>query len=207
MTDARIAALEAKITAAQAELAEIKAGEAPPPPKDVRAVSITELLTERSDGMPTLKELQQLYGAVKHLAPWPLNNKYDEHRPFRGFCSCFRWLSNKGRIEQPNPKFALSFWIDQCKGWTHDRSSMTADIDAPTLILAVFAIGDVRFVPANPALGHTWELGLAEHSGKPASPDAWKRIMREGASAILPPSAPVRRIEPASPVKIYGGGY
>jgi hypothetical protein len=53
--DARIAALEAKINAAQAELAEIKAGKAPPPPmlpKDVRGVRIVRCSTSAPTGRP-----------------------------------------------------------------------------------------------------------------------------------------------------------
>jgi hypothetical protein len=57
-----------------------------------------------------------LFEAVKHLAPWPLNDKYDADRPFRRFSCCVRWLANKGRTNQLNPRFALSFWLDQCRG-------------------------------------------------------------------------------------------
>jgi hypothetical protein len=160
------------------------------------------VLDERSDG-PTLKELERLYAAVKPLAPWPLNDKYDEHKPFRGFCSCVRWLSNKGRTEFPNPKFALGFWLDQCKSWLRERNSMTGDIGANELIMAVYAAGDVRFVPANAQLGTVWELGLVEYGSKPASADAWKRVLNTG--NVLPPSAPARRAPEPSNVRIYGG--
>jgi hypothetical protein len=207
MTDDRIARLEEVINAAQAELAEIRAGKVAPPPRPPRdeGARVSLVLTERVEGLPSLKELRQLYDTVKHLAPWPLNNKYDEHRPFRGFCSCFRWLANKGRIEQPNPKFALSFWLDNCRTWLRDRNSMAGDVDANSLILATYASGDIKFLPANPVLGHLWEIGISEYSGRPASPDSWKRILREGASAILPPSAPARRMPPPSNVRIFGG--
>jgi hypothetical protein len=205
MTDDRIAALEAKIAAAQAELAEIKSGRVAPqqPPKD-GGVRILQVLAERTDGLPSLKELEKLYSAVKHLAPWPLNNKYDEHKPFRGFCACFRWISNKGRTEFPNPKFALSFWLDQCKNWTKDRDSMTNDISGNELVMAVFAAGDVKFCAANAQLGIVWELALSEYSGRPAS-DAWRKILREGASAVLPPSAPARRQAAPSQVRVTVG--
>jgi hypothetical protein len=141
---------------------------------------------------------------VKHLAPWPLKNKYDEDKPFRGFTSCFRWISNKGRVEQPNPRFALSFWLDQCKNWTKDRDSMISDISGNELILAVYAAGDVKFCAANAQLGIVWELALSEHSGRPAS-DAWRKILREGASAVLPPSAPARRSPAPSQVRVTVG--
>jgi hypothetical protein len=122
---------------------------------------------------------------VKHLAPWPLNNKYDADEPFRGFCSCARWIANKGRTEQPNSRFALSFWMDQCKSWLRERNSMTNAVGANELILAVLAAGDVHYVAANAQVGTVWELGLAEHGGPRAS-DAWRQVMETG--NVLPPT-------------------
>jgi hypothetical protein len=207
MTD-RLAELEAQAATLNIEIAKLRAERpAPPPPPPREEVRVVALNTERSDGLPNLAELEKLYSAVKHLAPWPLNNKYDEDKPFRGFCSCVRWLSNKGRVEQPNPRFALSFWLDQCKNWLRDRNSMTGDISANELVMSVFAAGDVKYVAANAQLGFTWELALSEHSGRPASPDAWRRILREGASAVLPPSAPARRMAPPSPARVVVGGW
>jgi hypothetical protein len=202
MTD-RLAELEAKAVALNAEIAALKAGKSasPPPPRDEGA-RVVPLLAERTDGMPSLKEMTRLYEIVKHLAPWPLDVRYDADRPLRGFVSCFRWLANKNRMPQPNPKFALSFWADDCKNWLRDRNSMVSDISTTTLILAVYAAGDICFCPANSQLGHSWELALAEHVGRAASPDGWPRILREGASAVLAPSAPARRMAPLSPVRV-----
>jgi hypothetical protein len=206
----KLAELEAQAAALGAEIAKLKAAQptpAPRPPRlrDEEGVRVVELLTERIDGMPNLREMEKLFVAVKHLAPWPLSDRYDEQRPLRGFGSCFRWLANKDRTDYPNPKFALSFWLDSCKSWLRDRGSMVNDVDAPTLILAAYAQGDLRYVPANGQLGTVWELGLAEYSGKPASPEGWRRILREGASAILPPSAPAHRLPAQSQVRIVGG--
>jgi hypothetical protein len=155
MTD-RLVELEAKALALKAEIAALKAGKpAPQPPmKDVREVSITAVLDERSD-LPNLKEMQKLYSVVRALSPWPLDTRYDSDKPFRGFCACFRWLATKGRSDHPNPKSALGFWLDDCKTWLRDRNSMASDIDATTMILAVYASGDIAYVPANGVLGHT----------------------------------------------------
>ena len=75
---------------------------------------------------------------------------------------------------------------------------MTSDLSANALVLAVFAAGDVCYCPANSQLGVVWEIGLLEYGGRAAAPDAWRRVMREGGSAILPPSAPARRMAPLS---------
>jgi hypothetical protein len=202
MTD-RIAALETKIAEAQAEIAALKAGKAASPPLPPRdEVRIVPLLTERSD-LPTLREMEKLYSAVKALSPWPsaLTDRFDDSRPFRGFTSAFRWLANVPRTDRPNGKVALSYWMDVCRGWLRARNSVASDLDANALILAVLA-SDVAYCPANPQLGVVWELGLVEFGGKPASPDAWRRILTGGASAILPPSSPARRMAPLSPVRV-----
>jgi hypothetical protein len=202
-----LAELEAKAAALNAEIAALKAGKAVPPPHQVRddGARVIPLLSERTDGLPNLKEARLLFEAVRHLAPWPLNDKYDVERPFRGFCCCVRWLANKGRTEQPNPKFALSFWLDNARTWLRDRGSMVGDIDASTLILAVYASGDIAFCPANATLGTVWEIGISEHAGRPADATAWRRVLAGGAAAIRPPSAPARRMAPPSPVRIFGG--
>ena len=208
MTDDRIAKLEQQINAAQVELQALKAGTAAPAPmvKD-EGVRIVSLLPEPSS-LPDLKQMERLYRAVVALAPWPLDDKYDETKPLRGFVQSFRWLASKGRIEQPNARFSLNYWLDDCRNWLRDRNSMTGDVSATTLILAVYAAGDVRFVRADAQLGTTWELALSEFSGKPANADAWRRILREGASAVLPPSAPARRTTAPSNVRVVvGGGY
>jgi hypothetical protein len=203
MTDGRIAEIEAKIASAQAELQALKAERPAPPPRPPKdeGPRVVPILNERTD-LPNLTETKRLFEAVKHLAPWPLNNKYDEDKPFRGFCSCFRWIANKHRTEFPNPKFALSFWLDNCKTWLRERNGMANDVSANELVMAVFASGDVRYVPANAQLGHTWELALAEYVGRSASPNAWQMVMKNGASAILPPSAPARRMPPLNSVRI-----
>jgi hypothetical protein len=205
----RLAELEAQAATLNIEIAKLRAAKPTPPPRPPRreeGVRVLLIDDEITAGMPSLKEMRRLFECVRPLAPHPLNNKYDEERPFRGFASAFRWVSNKGRTEQPNPRFASSFWLDQCRGWLKDRNSMTADLDGSSLVLAVYAAGDIVFCPANTQLGTVWELGLAEHVGRPADPAGWRRVLAGGAAAIRPPSAPARRpVELPSPVRIYGG--
>jgi hypothetical protein len=205
MTD-RLAELEAKAAALNSEIAALKAERPAPPPSPRDEVRIVPVLDE-TRVLPDLKQMQKLFGIVRNLSPWPqaLVDRFDEERPFRAFSSCFRWLSNKGRAEFPNPRFALGFWLDDCRAWLRARNSVASDLDANALILATYASGDIAYVPANPTLGHTWELALGEHAGRRASPDAWKRVLQQGASAIMPPNAPARRFAPSAAVRIVAG--
>jgi hypothetical protein len=167
---------------------------------------VTELLEERTTDLPNLKEMQRLYAAVKHKSPWPqaLNGRHDENRPFRAFSSCFRWLQNIGRLEQPNKKVSLAYWCDACRLWLRARNCVGSDVDANALILAVYAAGDVPYLLPDDRLGNVWELGLAQYGGKPASAAAWRRVMQVGST--MPPAPPDRRFAPPSPARIYEVG-
>jgi hypothetical protein len=219
ITDNRIAELEAKLNAAQAELQALKSGKSGKVDMDAmpssqalttapekRDVSVTAVLNERTD-LPNLRELEKLYAAVRHLSPWPeaLHDRYDDGRPFRGFSSAFRWVQNMPRADRPNGRVALSYWQDVASHWLRARNAMTSDPGVNSLVLACLAAGDVVYCPANAQLGVTWELGLLEFGGKPASPDAWRRVMAGGAASILPPSSPARRTPPLSPVRVTVG--
>jgi hypothetical protein len=201
MTDDRIAALEAKIAAAQAELAEIKSGKAappPPPPRD--EVRIVQVLDERTD-LPNLKEMQRLFSVVRTRVPE--EKTHDPDRPFRGFCAAFRYVSNCGRIAAPNGKLGLGYWCDDMKTWLRARNAMTIDVTGASFIAAALASGDVLYVPYNSTLGHVWEVGIVPpgHGGKLAS-DGWKRVL-EG--SVLTPSQPTRRFAPTANVRIVAG--
>jgi hypothetical protein len=204
----RIATLEAQILAMQAELQALK-GERPALPSPVRdeGARVVPLLPERTDGMPNLREMEKLYAAVRNLSPWPemLRDRYDDGRPFRAFSSTFRWMMNVPRGERPNGKVALSFWLDTARVWLRARNSVASDLEVNALVLSAFAAGDVCYCRGDPALGCLWEVGLLEHGGRPADPTAWRRILTQGAAAVLPPSAPARRMAAPSPVRIYGG--
>jgi hypothetical protein len=203
----RLAQLEAQAATLNIEIAKLRAERpaAPPPPPKDEGVRVVPLLHECVDGMPSLREMERLFTIVKQHSPWPqaLNDRFDEHRPFRAFSSAFRWVQNVGRAERPNGKVALSFWADTCRLWLRSRNSVGSDLDANALVLACLAAGDVAYTPANGALGHVWELGLIEFGGKPANMDAWRAVMSSG--TILPPSPPARRMPPLSQVRIYGG--
>jgi hypothetical protein len=191
------------------EIAVLKAARTmsqPQPVKDEPGARVTLLNDERSD-LPSLKEMEKLFAAAKSRGlPWPQAKYYDEHQLFRSFSGSFRWLANQGRSERPNGKIDLSVWLDNCRAWLRARNSVGSGIDANGLILAVLASGDVPYTPANPAIGDVWEIGIEQYAaGRKASPDAWRRILKEGAAAILPPSARAQRMAAASPVRVITG--
>jgi hypothetical protein len=201
MTD-RLAELEAKAFALNAEIAKLKAGRPaqPPPPKD-EGVRVLHLLDERTD-LPNLAELKKLHSAVRNLVPE--TKSHDPDAGFRGFCGAYRFVSNCGRIAVPNAKVSLTWWCDVMVDWLRQRSAMTLDITGASFIAAVLASGDILYVPHDSNLGHVWEFGIAppgHGGGKPAS-DAWKRVL-EG--SVLAPSRPSLRMAPPSPARVYGG--
>lgn len=205
MTDT-LAQLKAEAARLNARIAELERGQAPkPPPKpvDEGGVRVMEMLTETS-ALPSPAEMKKLFVAVRHLAPGKLDDRYDEDKPFRGFCAAFRWVQNQTRTEQPNPKFALSYWLDACKSWLRQRDVIANDVDGNSLVLAVYAAGDVCYVPHDLSRGQLWEFGLHEHygRGRKASESAWRNVMTSG--AILPPSRPGRSREVPSSVRMIG---
>jgi hypothetical protein len=122
-----LAELKAEAARLNARIAELEGNNnrVTPPPVEERGVRVVELLPERTDSLPTLREMERLFTIVKQHSPWPqaLNDRFDEHRPFRAFSSAFRWLQNVGRAERPNGKVALSYCVT--------RSDQVADHDQP----------------------------------------------------------------------------
>jgi hypothetical protein len=123
-----LAELKAEAARLNARIAELEGNNnrVTPPPVEERGVRVVELLPERTDSLPTLREMERLFTIVKQHSPWPqaLYDRFDEHRPFRAFSSAFRWLQNVGRAERPNGKVALSYWADTCRMWLRARNSI-----------------------------------------------------------------------------------
>lgn len=136
-------------------------------------VRIVELISETA-AMPNLGEMKRLFGVVRPLAPGKLDDKYDEDRPFRGFCAAFRWVQNQNRIETPNPRLALTYWLDDCRAWLRQRNCVANDVDGNAFVLAIYAAGDVCYVPHDLSRGQLWEFGLHEHYGR--GPQSFRRV-------------------------------
>jgi hypothetical protein len=163
------------------------------------------VLNERVDDQPTLADLKRLFAVVRPKVPMPFDTRYDEAKPQRGFNSSFRWISNQHRAPVPSAKHSLSFWLDCCRSWLRDRGAMISDVDAATLIAAVYAAGDIRYTPHNSSLGWVWELALMPpHHHGVAPTCAWREVLATG--NVLAPSRPSRPMEVVrSPVRVYGG--
>jgi hypothetical protein len=89
------------------------------------------------------------------------------------------------------------------RSWLRARTAVTQDVTSPSFITAVYASGDVSFVPHNSDLGHTWEFSIVApgYGGRPAA-DAWKLVL---GGNVLAPSQPSFRMPPPSQVRISGG--
>jgi hypothetical protein len=213
MTD-RIAALEAKIASAQAELAAIKAGgkAVPPtqPPRDDRAgVRIVQLVESSNFVWPTPKELRKLYdivlGKYPQLGPYkditnPMGSvTADEH--FDGFCSAFERLGYIGRSAAPDHKHYVSHWAFEAVEWLRlHRPGFQGNVSAGFLA-AVLAHGDICFVIGDGSRGIVWSVGLASYGGTKAT-DKWRKVL---AGEMMSPIAPERRFAPPSPARVVSG--
>jgi hypothetical protein len=202
MTD-RLAELEAQAAALNAEIAALKGG--PPtvqePAPARREVTISQLLDEQdASDMPSLEELRKLFKIVRPRAPWKV---HDEDRLFAGFRGAFRWIMSQGRIDRPNPKCDLDFFVGGCRTWLRDRGSMIVDVDVNAVMLAAMAAGDILFVIPNAALGHVAELGLHDvlNAGRAADMSGWKRVLETGPAPTA--SHPARAAAASQPVR-YG---
>ena len=108
------------------------------------------------------------------------------------------------RTDEVSHKHAMSYWVDEANNWLADQ-----DIEGITggYLAAVLSHGDIAYVPANPALGVVWTIGVSPYRGRAAT-DRWKRVLETG--VLLPPTLPpaMRRhpTETAPPVTIYQQG-
>jgi hypothetical protein len=199
----RLAQLEAQAAALQAEIAALKAGAPvkPAAPPERRGVEIRQSITERSDG-PSYEELKRLLKVVQPMVPGADKvNKYDPDTLLRGFASCFRRVSNLGRIPAPNPKYAISWWVDETKTWLRARNVVTTDVGGVAFVAAVIASGDIAYQMPDPTRGALFECALVPYGGKPAVGDAWRKVL---AGNVLPPVHSARAQVEHAPVRVLG---
>jgi hypothetical protein len=127
----------------------------------------------------------------------------DPDRLLRGFAACFRRVHNLGRSPTPNPKYAVSWWVDEAKTWLRSRGAIAGDVSGVAYIAAVLAAGDIPWVEHDLYRGQLFEAGLLPYGGRPAS-DAWKNVLTTG--AVLSSTRPARPREAPSTVRLVGFG-
>jgi hypothetical protein len=209
MTDDRIAALEAKIASAQAELAEIKAGKAPPPPQPPRAEGPRVVLIEERTTFvrPTLGELRKLHGIVC--------NKYPQFRPrssarfadqeeqefFEGFEWAFERLGHINRAAVPDTRHYVGHWLEEAKDWLRLHRPAHCGNIGGGFLAAVVAHGDIPFVVGDEQRGVVWAIGVTTYGGRQAS-DAWRHVLD---GKLMAPVAPERRFAQPSPSQVFVG--
>jgi hypothetical protein len=106
------------------------------------------------------------------------------------------------RTDEVSHKYAITYWVDEANNWLADQ-----DIEGTITggyLAAVLSHGDVNYVPANPALGVVWTIGVSPFQGRAAS-DGWKRVLESG--QLLPATAPPRlhQAQQPSPVIFQEG--
>lgn len=169
--------------------------------EEPRGVQVRELLVERPD-LPSLAELKKLLTIVRpHVPGADRIDRDDPDRLLRGFSTCFRRIANLGRSPTPNGKYALTWWVDECKTWLRARNAIGGDVTGAAYIAAVLAQGDVVWVEHDLYRGQLFEAGLLPYGGKPGG-DAWKRVLESG--NILPALRPVRPGERSNSVRMLG---
>jgi len=102
--------------------------------------------------------------------------------PFNRFLAALCWIGQLGRLEEPNRRYAVSWWVDGGNDWLHSWG-MPRKLQGGDFIIAAIAWGDVSYVVPDRGIGQAhWEFGLVAypHSGKLPAPDAWKRVLTEG---------------------------
>jgi hypothetical protein len=193
-TAERIAKLEAEIADLKAIEAKRVSESAPKRPAfHEPRVRITEIPNGIPCPLPDLKQMQKLMTTVAGEFP-----KWD---PFS--LEAFRWaftaLGSRGRMETPDRQHASWCFVQHCESWL--RSHGVATDIGPAWTCAALAWGDICWVVWR-IDGQVPEWGLNCWAGKPAMDEGWRRILNEGASAILPPMGPALRVPPRSPSRV-----
>jgi hypothetical protein len=103
----------------------------------------------------------------------------DEAQFLEEFSNAFLRIGNQPRASGINKKISLSYWLSECGNWLlqHSRPS---EVRGNAYLAAVLAHGDIDFVPADPAMGWVWELGLSQHSGRRANGESWRQVLASG---------------------------
>jgi len=218
-TDAEeITALKAQIADNTARLAVLEAKSVkkiPQPPPIERGVTITELKPEVGCELPSPDQLRELANVVfrefPQLAPTHRHGARDweaediERRWHKGFEASFTALASMRRLDAPDHRRYAHPFVDHAESWLRSYGLGT-DCVGETFFPACLAFGDVPWV--DPRIdGQVLALGLNAYTGRPASAEAWQRVLRTG--ELLPPTPKVSRYAPPSPARVInlGGRY
>lgn len=196
---ARLAALEAKQSRKSATQSPVE-----------RGVTISELAPVVACALPNPDQLRELATIVLRefpkLAPAHRHGARDweiedvERRWHRGFEASFLALGAMRRIDQPDYAHYASHHLDHAQNWLRSYGICTDIGDA--LFPAALAFGDITWV--DPRVdGQVLALGLSPYVGRPASAEAWRKVLATG--ELLPPSAPVLRMPARSPARVVMG--
>jgi hypothetical protein len=201
---ASVVVLEAKAAdeEAMAALGALKANVAalegllrPPPPRrqirDERPLT-TYPIQPLVDTAPSREEAQRLRAIVLDRFPQlQPPDGVNEERSLDAFCAALSYVGSKRRAEKPNSKYALSWFLQECRQWLQGRS-ISVDVTGKDFIAAVVAAGDVKFVVGDRLLGTVWEFGLEAHGvRKGEGLDAWRNVLN---GQLLRPVAPRFRV-------------
>jgi len=208
-----IAELKAQIAEAESRIVKLEAKHAPkrlPQRLEDEGVRITEIQPAVACELPSEKQLRQLATVViaqfpKSAPSYPLGapawRREDIERKWhKSFGASFMALAAMKRMPEPDRHHYASHFLDHAASWLRSHG-ISADI-GETFFAACLAFGDVPWV--DPRVdGCVLELGLNVYVGKPASAEAWRRVLETG--ELLPPSPPLLKLAHRSPSRVIYG--
>jgi len=140
--------------------------------RDSRPVGMVRETQTSRFVMPSADELRTLARFVRARFPaFGPHARQSEDDYAREFAAAFRALAYLNRIETPDRKKALSYWIDVCRGWLRARNMDDVSITTAPFMAAVIA-HDIPWSTDR-------SLGLAEGVGRPCT-NAWLRVLETG---------------------------
>ena len=190
MKEDEIASLKAQLVDLQSRLDAVEGCRPvvkPAPRPDEPAVRIEQIFEERRGDAPSAAELQKLLATVGRAFPDLAKALNAESDGFELFSNAFRWAQNIKRAAEPNEHFYPSTWRDDAQAWCEARGIWPRQFRGADILLAIFACGDVPYIPGDPRAGQLWELGLERYGGIAPVAGAWRKVLDGGVRKPAPP--------------------